>query len=363
MALLNFPPNPDTGDTFTIGTTVWQWNGYAWIKYSTFQIGTGTTTISNTTFITTNTNSTGTNSGAMIVSGGVGIASDVNIGGNLHVLSNTESTSTTTGALIVDGGVGIGKNLNVGGQIAIPTAGSTFVLGSSDLLSSHDTSIYFSRSVTGDSASIEAGNITTYSGSAALKFASYSGSGHMDLVTYSGDWGPTGYGVRLRVDGNTGNIKIFNTTSSTSTTTGALQVAGGVGIGGDVYVQGRVNSESLRLADAVLDSTLVVTTASTATVVIDSYSITQFRSAKYLVQIDEGTGPTDRCQVAEILLIVNNAGGVFATEYANLFPGTDPAMGDFYAGYDMFDGSVKLYFTPYDATVKEIVVLRTGLAV
>lgn len=38
---------------------------------------------------------------------------------NLHVLNTTQSTSTTTGALVVDGGVGIAKNLNVGGDLGL----------------------------------------------------------------------------------------------------------------------------------------------------------------------------------------------------------------------------------------------------
>jgi hypothetical protein len=37
----------------------------------------------------------------------------------LHVLNPTESTSTKTGALVVDGGVGIAKNLNVGGDLGL----------------------------------------------------------------------------------------------------------------------------------------------------------------------------------------------------------------------------------------------------
>jgi len=195
------------------------------------------------------------------------------------------------------------------------------------------------------------------------------------IYTWNGDaWLITGYTSSQATTGtfqtiivaNTGTFDIINiasTDSSTNTDTGALTVAGGVGIGGDLNVEGRITSESVKIADAVLDSTLVVTDASTATVVIDSYSLNQFRSAKYLVQIDEGTGIDDRCQVTEILLIVSNAKVVAATEYANVYPESDPSLGEFLAGYDDTDNTVKLYFTPYDATVKEIVVLRTGLAV
>jgi len=194
----------------------------------------------------------------------------------------------------------------------------------------------------------------------------YTWDGYAWLITgYSSSQATTGT-FQTVIVANTGTfntITVTSTASSTSFDTGAVTIAGGAGIGGDLNVQGRVTSESIRIADAVLDSTLVVTDASTSTVIIDSYSLNLFRSAKYLVQIDEGTGITDRCQVAEILLIVNNAGVVAATEYANVYPSTDPSLGEFFAGYDDTDNTVKLYFAPYDATIKEIVVLRTGLSV
>jgi hypothetical protein len=89
--------------------------------------------------------STSTTSGAVEIAGGVGIVKDLWVGGTIHtplVLANaitttnltvtgqglftssTNSTSTTTGALVVTGGVGIGKDLWVGGNIYGPGAGS-----------------------------------------------------------------------------------------------------------------------------------------------------------------------------------------------------------------------------------------------
>jgi acetyltransferase-like isoleucine patch superfamily enzyme len=157
--------------------------------------------------------------------------------------------------------------------------------------------------------------------------------------------------------GNT--LKISGTATSTSTTTGALVVNGGAGIGGDVWIQGRMNSESVKIMDSVLDSTAIVLNT-TATVVIDSYSISQFRSAKYLVQIDEGMGASAQFEVIEILLLVDNIGTVFATEYGLLT--TNGEMGEFAAGLDVVDNNIKLYFTPFYASNKNIKVLRTGMS-
>ena len=66
-------------------------------------------------FVTNTTVSTSTTTGAIISSGGAGIAGNVYASGNLVTTAATISTSTTTGAIISSGGAGIAGNLNVGG--------------------------------------------------------------------------------------------------------------------------------------------------------------------------------------------------------------------------------------------------------
>lgn len=169
MADLNFPPNPAVGDSYTIGSRTWVWNGTAWQLQSAIQSLDPFTV--KTLIVTSSTNSTSTNSGAVIIEGGVGIGGDLWIGGDFYaggqavlttasffaaisegtdiritegssgtvVISNTstlqsvttrgstttnavritntsQSTSSDTGALLVSGGVGIGGNLNVNGS-------------------------------------------------------------------------------------------------------------------------------------------------------------------------------------------------------------------------------------------------------
>ena len=82
--------------------------------------------------ILSDTESNDTATGALIVSGGVGIGKNLNVdgsqvlAGSLTVNSTTESEDTTTGALIVAGGAGIGGNVNVGGSVTVQsTSGST----------------------------------------------------------------------------------------------------------------------------------------------------------------------------------------------------------------------------------------------
>ena len=74
-----------------------------------------TATIGGATKINDLTASTTSATGALVVAGGAGIGQDLNVGNALKVSGTTSSTNATTGALVVGGGVGIGENLNVTG--------------------------------------------------------------------------------------------------------------------------------------------------------------------------------------------------------------------------------------------------------
>ena len=100
--------------------------------------------------INNNTQSTNTLSGALVVGGGAGIASNLNVGGNVNITNVTritesaESSSITTGALIVGGGIGVtrsvyvGANLTVGGQVVYGVDNFT----STSIVSTNATSLW-----------------------------------------------------------------------------------------------------------------------------------------------------------------------------------------------------------------------------
>lgn len=100
--------------------------------------------------INNNTQSTNTLSGALVVGGGAGIASNLNVGGNVNVAKvvtindSTESSSITSGALQVLGGIGvtrsvyIGSNLTVGGQVVYGVDSFT----STSIVSTNATSLW-----------------------------------------------------------------------------------------------------------------------------------------------------------------------------------------------------------------------------
>jgi len=103
----------------------------------------GSTAITSTVNINGTEESTSCTTGALVVDGGVGIAKNLNICGQLDLNNATESTSCTTGALVVDGGVGIAKNLNVCGNAKI--SGDLTVLGAYTYL---DTTVQVTSAMT-----------------------------------------------------------------------------------------------------------------------------------------------------------------------------------------------------------------------
>jgi hypothetical protein len=77
------------------------------------------TTLTNDVKVSNTTVSTTTTSGALVVTGGVGVAGNITVGARFKSTDDTQSTSTTTGAIITAGGLGVAKNLNVGGDATV----------------------------------------------------------------------------------------------------------------------------------------------------------------------------------------------------------------------------------------------------
>lgn len=142
--------------------------------------GTNDLTLESDVTLGSGTESLDCTSGALQVIGGAGITNNLNVCGFVRFNNQTNSTSTQTGSLVVAGGVGIGLDLNIGGSLTV-------------------------GGVSGQGAgNISAGAITT---------------------------------TNLTV---TGQALFTSSTNTTSTTTGAVVITGGVGVGKDLYVGGKI---------------------------------------------------------------------------------------------------------------------------
>ena len=164
-------------------------------------IGSGSTTANLVAAATTT--STDTTTGALVVKGGAGVAGNINVGGNVKITDGTSSTSKTTGALVVTGGVGVGGSLNANdGTISASWAVSGFLQAQST---------FPATSAIGNSAFTVAGG------------AGIAGNLYVD-------------GNVILGSGTNSNLVANATTTSTSTTTGALVVRGGAGIAGSLWI-------------------------------------------------------------------------------------------------------------------------------
>lgn len=232
--------------------------------------------------------STSNNTGSLIVDGGVGIAKNVNIGGNLDVdlntalhgtltvdlatllkstldvtgLSNfnntTDSTAYTNGAVVVDGGVGIAKRLNVHGAVdfdsTLNTDGAVTFNSTLDV----DGATTLNNTLDVDGASVLHNtlkvegitSITNTTASTDYNNGALVVTGGVGIQGALNTHGAVDFDSTLNVDGVT---TISNTTDSTSASTGALVVKGGTGIAKQLRVGGATN----------LGSTLNVTGATT----------------------------------------------------------------------------------------------------
>ncbi len=244
----------------------------------------GTLTVSVPEAITNATSSTTTTTGALVVSGGVGIAENLNVGGttdatssttgamtlaggmgiakNLYIGGTTTSTSTSTGSVVAAGGVGIAENLYVGGNMDITThngstAGlklaGTLVTATAAQLNALTSASGPTTFTVGDTLTITNANGTDKGlvlGS-TLVTATATELNYLDGVTA----GSAVASKALVVDANsdisairnlstTGTISTSLTTDASSSTTGALTVAGGVGIAKKLYVGSTTGSTS-----------------------------------------------------------------------------------------------------------------------
>jgi hypothetical protein len=375
---LGFPTNPTVGDKYVLGTKTYIWNGTAWAIQS--QNSSIVTVLTATTVsITTSTQSTSTNTGGLVITGGVGVGGAVNINNTSTIDGAIIITTATLNQYVVQTTINAGTDTAVSSSTGIVTVWNTSTLQSvtnrgsttTNRINIQNTSTATSvgtgalivdggASIAGDlwlSGTIYSAGvpvITTSSLGQAIYagtdiFISSTGSGGILVVNDIS----TLQSVTGRGSTTTNIVHFSNTTNSTSSSTGAVVISGGLG------VAGRINTESIQIADAIMDSGLVLVNT-TDTIVIDVYSINSFRSSKYIIQIDEGSGPSANFQVIEILLLVDNIGTVFATEYAVVT--SSGALGEFAADVQG-DNMVRLYFTAYQATSKVIKTLRTAIAV
>jgi hypothetical protein len=315
---INFPNNPTVNETFSAGTTTWQWNGVAWAvvplstvsftnltvsgdtELANLEVGnltlTGTLTGVDLNDLSNVSAPSPTNNQVLTYNQSLGrwvaaaTASTFNGGTVTNPLIVNNSSVTTgqgTGALRVTGGVSINDDLYVGGTITIEdesldirssgeirmfnTANTGYVgFSAPDTISANR--IYVLPQ--GDGSS---GQYLRTNGSGVLSWASVTSPsggtppGGVDTQIQFNDVGEFGGNASLTFNSSTqlvtapkitatGAVSVTDTTASTTTTTGSLKTAGGAGVAGQLNVGGAVNKFTGNTASSsTTTGTIVVT--------------------------------------------------------------------------------------------------------
>lgn len=206
--------------------------------------------------------STNTTTGTLIITGGVGISGAINAGGAIKTTNATASTTTATGSGIFGGGLGVAGAIYAGSIQDTPIGSTTASTGAF-------TTVTATTTVQFDSG----GNEFIRSPSAGVMYLACRGNINFYADTNNNDganaveyeWhtqeaagGTANIRMKLIREGRlvigttaddtvnqlqvTGAIKTFSATNSTTTTTGALIVAGGIGVASDIVTGGSIKT-------------------------------------------------------------------------------------------------------------------------
>jgi len=190
---------------------------------------------------------TSTTSGAVRVSGGLGVTGATYIGGALNVVNGTASTNSASGALVVTGGVGIGGSMYLNGSATISgalTVAGAFNTTATNSLVVNDPFLFLANTNVGNA--IDIGVIGTYNDGVTQRYTGtfYAQSDGRWRVFSNLATPPTTLVNKtdpsfVYADWWMGGANVTSATASTSSLTGALLVSGGAGVQGTIYVNSK----------------------------------------------------------------------------------------------------------------------------
>ena len=342
--------------------------------------------------VTGTDSSTSTTTGAIVVAGGVGVGGDINAGGNItaggfatfssntniagitQVTNATSATSTFSAAMLVAGGMGVNGSIYAravyvdgvpldnpywnGGQITDPFyvaniesayntyTGALKVLGGVGI----GGDVYIGKSLTLETPTVV--------DSVYFRMRNTATNGQSYTWNVGGNNAAGQSGASLRE----GSLTLYDDRNSTYRlaivkTTGNLLVGQQTDNGVDKL---QVNG-SIQYKDAQL-FTRSTSINNTSTTVVDSWPALNYRTTKSLVQISDGTGPTASFEVREIVMLYDNVGNVYKSEYGII--STAGEKGVFTVDYNAGgNGLVRLLFSAYKPSNKTMKIARTSITV
>lgn len=244
------------------------------------------------------------------------------------------------GQLYVEGGVGIGKSLSVAGSFYIYNNNTTEYSGFK--YSGNATTVYTLPTNTPQSASGTSVLASTIDGTMRWVGMGTGGAGTVNQgIQYSIPYYPSA-GTLITGSSNFTNvgtgISITYTTASTSLTTGALVVSGGIGVGQTS------NTKTLGINNVIEQMADTFTTSATGTgQTVHLVDSSVYRTLKYVIQTTSGSDYNS----SEILLM-HDGSTVYMTEYAQLLAGSGLTLATFDS--DISGGKLRLLTSPTNAS-------------
>lgn len=192
-----------------------------------------------------NTVSNATTTGALVVSGGVGIGGALNVGGTFGLSSNTEATTTTAAAFAVGGGIATVKNIIAGGAL-------------------------FSNG-TATASNLASGAFQVQGGGMVLGNL-YVGGQSTSGVAQTG-------------------LYVLATSLSGNTASGAVVVKGGMGVSGNVYMSDASSANGVTISSTLqLDGSSLIRAAGNASGRTSTVALRSKGSAIFESNVLFGTG-------------------------------------------------------------------------
>lgn len=339
------------------------------------------------------TQSTSTDTGALVISGGLGVGKNVTIGQNLTVFgtinfqgqggASIDGNTGTFGWVII---TGTGTGLTVNGSAVIGnnlTATTINVLGRSTFndttaatLTATNITVTNNQTVNGQ---LNVGGDLYTTGTAHLIGAVYAGS-NVGIQGNLYTTGTTTLAGSATAESSLGVRGNFNVTG-TSLLVGGVHSVGNLGVSGNVNVTGTTTLSEITATVVKITSTATVvgdinfgsagqfasyqstTATTTATISVDSFSSTEYRTVKYLVQVtDTGVTP-NKVHVAEFLLFHDNNGS--STQAYVIQYGIGSNTGELGTWDSVYNaGIITLQFTPnYTPGALTVKTVRTAITV
>jgi hypothetical protein len=182
----------------------------------------------------------------------------LDVNGDARVQDTTDAVTKTTGALVVSGGLGVASNIHstnvyAGSHVGVGTDAATAPLHMLVSGTGETTNGIYMKSAAGSATNDAIVNLEVASdgGDAFMTWNASGGAAFAmgldrseSLLTIANSSSSLNTNPRLRM-ATDGAVTLTNATNATSKTTGALIVGGGLGVAGDVYATNVVASSNL----------------------------------------------------------------------------------------------------------------------